>query len=644
MKKMYITTAIDYVNSLPHIGTAYEKIGADVLARYYRLQGYDVYFQMGNDEHSVNVFKAALNQKLDPHEYCKQMRKKFEDVWKQLDISYDYFIQTSDETHKTGLQKLCDIILKKGDIFKSRYEGWYCESCEAFYTDKDLVGGECPNHKSKPKWLSEENYFFKLSKYRDPLLKHIKKHPDFILPESRRNEILNLLESGLNDISISRSSVEWGVELPADPKEKIYVWVDALTNYITGIGYGSDEQKFKKWWPAQLHIIGKDITRFHCVVWPALLMSAGLELPKTIFGHGFIHMKGEKMSKTLGNVIRPLDVTDNHGADPLRYFLLREAGFGRDGDFTWETFINRYNAELANGLGNFVSRTLGMIRRYQDGKVEPVKVSGEMEDALIKNITSIAPAVERALDHTTGEIDFHVALAAIQEGIAHCDRYINEKKPWVLAKEAKGEEIAKVLFVLMEAIRIIVTLLIPFIPSTSKKIWSVCGFDAIKSFDEISWQDATKSKMIETEIVVKESDSFFPRIEKEEEPKKEEEKVVESQKKGGSKMLEQISIMDFAKVDLRVAKILEASRIEGTDRLMKITVTLGDEERQIVAGIAQHYTAEDLKDKMVVVVANLQPAKLKGVESHGMLLAASDDNTVSILTPFKDVKVGSKVK
>ncbi|MBL7684876.1 MAG: methionine--tRNA ligase, partial [Deltaproteobacteria bacterium] len=359
-KTFYITTAIDYVNSLPHIGTAYEKIGADALARFKRLDGYEVHFQMGNDEHSTNVEKSAKAKNLDTKSYCDEMRQGFIDIWEKLRISFDDFIQTSEPRHHETAKALFDAIYKAGDIYEGEYEGWYCESCEAYYTEKDLVNEECPNHKQKPKWLKEKNFFFNLKKFEEPLRAHIEAHPEFILPEIRRNEILSLLNQGLENISVSRSGVSWGIPIPQKPSHVIYVWFDALINYLTAVGYGTDDVKFKKWWPAQVHVIGKDITRFHCVIWPAMLMSAGIALPKTVFGHGFVYLKGEKMSKTLGNVVTPLDIIDQYDADVLRYYLLRSSSFGSDGNFTWDEFITRYNSDLANDIGNLLNRTLGM--------------------------------------------------------------------------------------------------------------------------------------------------------------------------------------------------------------------------------------------------------------------------------------------
>ena len=641
-KKLYITTAIDYVNSPPHIGTAYEKIGADVLARWYRLCGYQVHFQMGNDEHSINVKRAAEAEGKKPQQYCQEMRKHFEKIWRRLDISYDGFIQTSDVHHEGGVGELFTQIMKKGDIYPSRYEGWYCESCEAFLTEKDLVDGLCPHHKSKPKWLEEQNYFFALSKYRDRLLKHIKKNPEFILPEIRRNEIVSLLKEGLQDVSVSRATFDWGIQVPGDPAHVVYVWFDALINYITAVGFGWDEKLFKRWWPADVHVIGKDITRFHCVIWPAMLMSAGLPLPRTIFGHGFVYFRGEKMSKTLGNVVEPMEVIDRVGADPLRYYLMREGGFGRDGDFTWEHFIERYNGDLANGIGNLVSRTVGMATRYQDGTIRPPK-KYDRKSTLAKASGALPDRISTALDHSTGEIEFHLALASIWELITAADRHINENKPWELAKRGKKDEINLVLWEIASSLRVASILLAPFMPTTAGRIWETLGLDALGSFNQVTAEQTSKPwGTLNVPIKVQAGKGLFPRIEQEAEEKRTPTKGKGEKKK--KKEVEMIDITDFAKVDLRVAEIQKAEKIEGADKLLKITVNLGTETRQLVAGIAKHYAPEKLIGKKVVVVTNLRPAKLRGVESQGMLLAASDEKIISILTPLDDVAVGSKVK
>jgi len=368
--KYFLTTAIDFVNSRPHLGTAYEKVTADIIARYRRLAGYDTHFLMGNDEHSQNVFRKAAEQGKEPLAYCDEMEGVFREVWKRLNVSFDDFIRTSDrKRHFPAVQKLAQACLDKGDIYEGSYEGFYCVSCEAFKQEKDLVEGNCPIHNTKPLWIKEKNWFFRLSKYQQPLLKHYQEHPSFIEPDIRRNEILRLVEGGLEDISMSRAGQSWGVPVPFDPASVVYVWFDALINYAAAVGYGWDEERFEEWWPASLHVVGKDITRFHCVIWPAMLMSAGLALPKQVFGHGWVYFKGERMSKTMGNIVDPLDAAERFGPDPLRLYLAKEIPYGGDGDFTWERFEEKYNADLANNLGNLVNRLASMTERYQNGAI-----------------------------------------------------------------------------------------------------------------------------------------------------------------------------------------------------------------------------------------------------------------------------------
>lgn len=513
----YLTCAIDYVNSVPHIGTAYEKIGADILARFFRLMGDDVLLQLGNDEHSANVLKSAQEKGLDPKVYCDEMRPKFEDAWKGLNVSFDQFIQTSEPRHAEAVAELFKRINDNGDIYKKAYEGWYCESCEAFYTEKDLEDGVCPQHKKKPTWISEENYFFRLSNYRDFLLHHIEANPDFIKPAKRKNEIVAFLEQGLDDISVSRSSFNWGIPLPIQEDHVIYVWFDALINYLTGVGFPADEAKLNHWWPAQVHFIGKDITRFHCIIWPAMLKSAGVELPKTIFGHGFVYLKGEKMSKSLGNVVTPLDVLNEYpdfGADALRFYLARSSSFGDDGDFTWEDFIARYNADLANGLGNLVSRTLGMVGRYQEGAVQPVTL-GDDEKALLAKADTIFKGVHEDLDPFQGDdIEFHKALEKIWSLITAVDQYIDQKQPWVLSKEGKSDELSVVLTTLVEAIRLVAILVLPFIPNSVAKIWQGLGFEEVEPLSNVRFNDLMAVPFVrEPHTLATKKLQLFPRIE-----------------------------------------------------------------------------------------------------------------------------------
>lgn len=637
MRKFYITTAIDYVNSLPHLGTAYEKVAADAIGRFMRLDGWDVRFQMGNDEHSSNVKKEADKRGLPAKAYCDEMRKKFEAIWASLDISYDDFIQTSEPRHHAGVKAFIDLIRRKSpdDLFEKEYEGWYCESCEAFQTEKDLVDGKCPNHKTAPKWLKEKNYFFRLSAYKEKLLKHYEDHPDFILPEIRKNEVVSFVSTELQDISVSRSSFPWGIPFPNDPSHVVYVWFDALINYLSAIGF--PDKKYEPHWPANLHVIGKDITRFHCVIWPAMLMSAGLEIPQTVFGHGFVFLKGEKMSKSLGNIVTPLDIVPQFGADALRYYLLRESSFGSDGDFTWDNFIKRYNSDLANDLGNLLNRTLGMATKYVAGKVtKPQATAVTAEDKGLKAaIEGVLDKVREEMDYQkTGDVNFHKALAAIWEVVGTADKYIDTCAPWKLAKEGKTDDIARVLYNVLDTVRNVAILVSPFIPGASKKIWEQLGLKDFKkqNFKNVVWS-ATP------DLQVSEGKPIFPRIELE---AKKEDKKMETPTSAGPEL---IDIADFAKIDLRVAEIKAAEKVEGADKLLKLQLDVDGQPRQIVAGIALHYKPEEIVGKKIVIVANLKPAKIRGVESNGMLLAASNAEALSILTLDRPVvPSGAKVK
>jgi methionyl-tRNA synthetase len=462
MTKFYITTAIDYVNSAPHIGTAYEKIAADAIARYKRLAGFDTRFLMGNDEHSTNVEKAAREKGLDPKVYCDQMAEVFQAVWKRLDISYDDFIRTTEPRHVRGVQELFRRIAAKGDIYRGKYEGFYCVGCERFYPEKELVDGRCPVHKTEPQWLSEENWFFRLSAYGPALLEHYAKHPGFLVPEIRRNEIVNVIEGGLQDISVSRGST-WGIPLPDDPTQRVYVWFDALINYITGVGF-PEANGLWRYWPADLHVIGKDITRFHCIIWPAMLMSAGVPLPKAILGHGWVHFQGEKLSKSLGNIVNPLDVADQWGADSLRYYLLKEVPLSRDGDFSWDLFIQRYNSDLANDWGNLFTRSVSMIHRYRGGLLAKPEPGAELGALLRRALRDYRDGMERY---------------AVEEGveaawtiIRRANQMVEEGAPWKLAKDpAKADELDALLGELAVALQHTALLLFPIMPSKARLVW-----------------------------------------------------------------------------------------------------------------------------------------------------------------------------
>src|SRR5262245_4925229 len=507
MARFYLTTAIDYVNSRPHLGTAYEKIAADVIARYRRLSGDDVHFVMGNDEHSQNVFRRARELKLEPIEYCNRMEQEFRTVWKRLNVSFDDFIRTTEPRHKRAVEALVRASRDADDIYDGEYEGWYCVSCEAFKQEKDLVDGLCPIHKTKPDWIKERNYFFRLSAYRDRLLQHYQSHPDFVQPESRRNEMLRLLEAGLEDISVSRAGQAWGIPLPFDSTSVVYVWYDALINYAAAVGYGTDQAMFDTWWPADLHLVGKDITRFHCVVWPAMLMSAGLPLPKQVFGHGWVLTKGQKMSKSLGTVLDPLDAADRFGPDPLRLYLTKEIVFGSDGDFTWDRFEEKYNVDLANNLGNLVNRVTAMTERYRKGRVVYTGGSGAalrgLGNVLLGAIKSYKTAMdELSLDRGVGEA-FRLVDAT--------NEFIASSEPWSLAKRGEEEALDAVLWAAAEAVRIAAVLLSPVMPSSSQEILQRVGARAWRTSD-LRWNEDLTIRTGE-ERTLHRKEALWPRLE-----------------------------------------------------------------------------------------------------------------------------------
>jgi methionyl-tRNA synthetase len=479
MSKFYITTAIDYVNQRPHLGTAYEKVGADCMARYKRLSGFDTYFLMGNDEHSTNVEREAVRRGLDPLEYCKQMSAEFQDVWKSLSISYDDFIHTSEDRHKKAVAELFGRIHENGYIYRGSYEGLYCESCEEFISEKDLVDGLCPRHKQEPVKIAEENYFFALSKFEEPLLDHIEKNPGFIRPKIRENEVVNVIKGGLDDVSISRSGKSWGIPLPIDEAHVIYVWFDALTNYISALGYGGGDTKlFDAYWPADFHVIGKDITRFHCVIWPSMLMAAGVELPQSVFAHGFISLGGEKMSKTRGNILDPSKMAEVFGADGLRYLLLREVPFDRDGDISVEILLNRYNADLANELGNLFSRTVAMIAKYFDGDLSEraFDEGAEMHGDLMRALEGYREHMER--------MEFSRALGAYWKVVQRANRFIEEQKPWELAKDpGKREKLEQVFTELLAVLVTSGVVLSPFMPEAMETMLAHIGIERLALSD-----------------------------------------------------------------------------------------------------------------------------------------------------------------
>jgi methionyl-tRNA synthetase len=670
MSRFFLTTAIDYVNSRPHLGTAYEKVTADVIARYKRLAGATTHFLMGNDEHSQNVYRRAREKGLEPLAYCDQMEREFRAVWARLDISFDDFIRTSESRHRAGVSRMVRKIGEAGDLYENYYEGPYCVGCEAFKPEKDLVDGLCPVHLTKPEWIREKNHFFRLSRYQVPLVEHIARHPEFIEPEVRRNEILRLLEGGLEDISISRAGQHWGIPLPDDPDSVVYVWFDALINYISAVGYGTDDARFDAWWPADLHVIGKDITRFHCVVWPAMLMSAGLALPRQVFGHGFVHFKGQKMSKSLGTVLDPLDAADRFGPDPLRLFLVKEIPYGQDGDFSWERFEERYNADLANNLGNLVNRIAAMAGKYRHGQLAaPSGGSGRLATVASDSLGRYRGAMERYALHEGAAAAFAIVDAA--------NEFIAETEPWALARRADQQErLSEVLYDVAEAVRIAAVLLLPVMPASSAEILHRVGeHDSVAALHldrAAAWQTGRPR-------VIAAADPLWPRIEAPaagstpittpaRTPGRELTMTNDSSGQaptanatGGEQPASptpaatpstpavtpaapvepapptsdgKISIEDFMKVELRVARIVVAERVKNSRKLVKMQIDLGTEQRTIVAGIAEAYTPEALEGRTVVVVANLKPAKLMGIESNGMVLAASPDGGLPVLLGF----------
>jgi len=614
-------------------------------------------FLTGTDEHGQKIQRVAAENGVTPKEYVDNIVSGIKDLWKMMKITYDKFIRTTDEEHVATVQKIFRMLYDKGDIYKSEYEGWYCTPCESFWTETQLVDGKCPDCGRPVERTREESYFFRLSKYQDRLIKHIEENPDFIQPVSRRNEMLNnFLRPGLEDLCVSRTSFNWGIPVTFDEKHVVYVWIDALSNYITALGYLSDnDAAFKKYWPADVHLVGKEIVRFHTIIWPAMLMALDLPLPKQVFGHGWLVLEGGKMSKSKGNVVDPVVLIEKYGLDAIRYFLLREVPFGADGVFSNEALINRINSDLANDLGNLVSRTVAMIKKYFDGQLPGQGEEGEFDADLKKELLALKPKTEELLDN----LQFSLALTEIWKAISRTNKYIDETMPWVLAKdESRKGRLAAVLYNLAESIRIVSILLQPFMPETPAKIWNQLAIDS----DETGWESAGQWGVYKPTRPVQPGEIIFPRIDVEKEleslaaitpdaatgkpaKKEQEQKEAQDAKTTVSDEKAQITIDDFAKLDLRVAKVLAAEKVEKSDKLLKLRLRVGAEERQVVSGIARHYSPEELVGKTVVLVANLKPARLRGIESQGMILAAAseDDSLLSLITVDKDISDGTKV-
>ena len=633
MSSFYITTPIYYVNAEPHIGHAYTTIASDVLARYQRLKGNSVYFLTGVDEHGINIQKVADQKGVSPQDYCNQIAPTFTQLWQKLNISNDAFIRTTSDLHKSGVAKFFTQLYQSGDVYQGKYEGLYCQHCERFFTEKELGENElCPIHRKPVDKVVEENYFFALTKYQDQLIDFIESNPSFIEPASRRNEIMEVLKSGLQDVSISRSSVDWGIPLPFDSEQNIYVWAEALANYITALDYHCDGAKFKQFWPASVHMMAKEITRFHVIIWPAMLMAVGLPLPKQIFAHGWLTKDGEKISKTTGNVIDMDSLIEEFGLDPFRYFFMREFSFGNDGDYTYQRLVTRYNSDLANDLGNLLSRVLGLLNKHFDTLPEP-SGQAEMIDDEIKQMAKIT--TER-LDHLMDQISLDMALETIWEFVRRINKYIQETKAWSL-KDQKVR-MGTILYNAMEALRVISVYLTPFMPQIAAKIQTQIGVDPnlqnLKSVEK--WGGLPSG------LPIAKTASLFPRKEskKSELTEKGSVPIKGTIQKSTDNL---ITIEQVKNLELRVCQVVSAEQVANSDRLLKLQVDLGKEKRQVVAGIAPIYTTESVIGKQVVLVANLQSTKIRGVESQGMLLAAVRKKELSLLTVDQAINNGTRI-
>lgn len=633
-KTFYITTPIYYPSGNLHIGHAYSTVAGDAIARYKRMRGYDVMYLTGTDEHGQKIQKAAEEKGTEPQEYLDDIVATIKELWKKLKITNDDFIRTTEERHKKVVEKIFAQLLEQGDIYLDEYEGWYCISCESFFTEVQLNEGCCPDCGKNVEWVKEESYFFKMSKYVDRLLQYYEENPEFIQPESRKNEMINnFIKPGLEDLAVSRTTFDWGIKVPGNPKHVIYVWIDALTNYITALGYGTEnDEKFKKFWPADVHIMAKEIVRFHSIYWPIILMALDLPLPKKVFAHGWILMKDGKMSKSKGNVIDPNDLIDRYGLDALRYYLLREVPFGSDGVFTPEGFVERVNYDLANDLGNLLNRTIAMIGKYFAGEIPAYRASETKEDKSLEQfIRETIEKVEAAMD----EFQFSVALSNIWQLINRSNKYIDETEPWILAKdEAQKERLGNVMAHLAESLRVIAVMLKPFLTEAPVEIFKQLG---IKDEKLQEWDSIYEQGNIPAGTKTEKGEPLFPRLEMEKEIetiKKMMKGPANEQKESDFK--EEIVYDDFMKLDLRVAEIVKASKMENADKLLKLQVDLGSEKRQIISGIAEHYKPEELVGKKVICVANLKPVKLRGEMSEGMILTGEGPDGKLSLTTVED--------
>ena len=663
-KVFYVTTPIYYVNDVPHIGNAYTTLMADIVARFQRLMGHQVLFATGTDENAIKVAEAAAAEGVDPKVFADRVAPQFEQVWRELDVSYDDFIRTTEPRHIRVVQEAFRRLSEKGDIYKGTYEGWYCVPDETFFRQSEVTDGLCPNAECRRpvSWVQEDTYYFRLSAYQDRLLEWIESRPGCLQPEFRKNEVVSFIKQGLQDLSISRANRGWGIPVPDDPDNVIYVWFDALLNYITVAGWLSDDEKFRRTWPADLQLMGKDIfVRFHCTFWPAMLMGLGLEPPRVLFGHGFWSVEGEKISKSKGNAISPAklaeELAEQSGAtrevavDAIRYFVAREVPFGVDADFSRAALVHRFNSDLANDLGNLLNRTLSMVGSYFDGTVpEPTGVAKELRDE-VRTAANEAEAAFRNLEFSRG-------LEAIWRAVGAGNRYLDERAPWRLVKEGRLEEAATALYSALETARAVAVMVSPFMPAAAREIWRQLGSPG--DFESLKWDDAREWGRLPHGTKTAGPQPVFPRIE---DKMKKEALGAEAPAGAGFQILPQrlippkreakearvevsetISFDEFLKLDLRIGEIKRAEPVPGADKLLQLTVDDGQGQRTTVAGIAQWYTPESLVGKKIVLLANLQPARIRGVQSQGMLLAADVGGTAIILIPDQDVPAGSKVR
>ncbi|WP_191559246.1 methionine--tRNA ligase [Metabacillus idriensis] len=646
-KSFYITTPIYYPSGKLHIGHAYTTVAGDAMARYKRMRGFDVMYLTGTDEHGQKIQRKAEEIGVTPQKYVDDIVSGIEDLWSKLDISYDDFIRTTQDRHKDIVEKIFAQLLEQGDIYLDQYEGWYCTPCESFFTERQLDNGNCPDCGRPVEKVKEESYFFKMSKYADRLLQYYAENPEFIQPESRKNEMINnFIKPGLEDLAVSRTTFDWGVKVPGDPKHVIYVWIDALSNYITALGYGSEnDEKYKTFWPADVHLVGKEIVRFHTIYWPIMLMALDLPLPKKVFAHGWLLMKDGKMSKSKGNVVDPVTLIDRYGLDALRYYLLREVPFGSDGVFTPEGFIERLNYDLANDLGNLLNRTIAMIQKYFDGELPAY--SGPKTD-FDEELTSFSNNTIEKYEEAMEKMEFSIALNALWQFISRTNKYIDETQPWNLAKdEAKKDHLGSVMYHLAESLRISAVLLKPFLTKTPDKMFEQLG---IEDAGLKEWDSLTEFGQL-PQIKVLKGVPIFPRLEVEEEVQYIKEQMqgsvpaaVEEKKEQEAVESGEITFDEFMKVEMKVAEVIHAEPVKKADRLLKLQLDLGSEKRQVVSGIAKSYQPEQLVGKKVICITNLKPVKLRGELSQGMILAGEEDGNLSLATVDSSLPNGTIIK